>query len=435
MTLDIVRFIAEKRDGREHDEASLRGFVAGVASGAVPDYQVAAWCMAAYLRGLSPTETAVLTHAMALSGETVDLSSIPGVKGDKHSSGGVGDKATLVAAPLAAAAGVPVAKLSGRGLGHTGGTIDKLESIPGFRSALSIDDFVAQVRSVGLAVAAATERLVPADKRLYAIRDVTATVDSLPLIASSIMSKKIAGGADVIVLDVKVGAGAFVRELDRARELARAMIDLGRRLGRRVAAVLSNMDQPLGYAVGNALEVAEAAAALRGEGPADLVELSLELAGRLVTLATGEDAAAARRRLEGLLRDGSAAERLRRMIAAQGGDARVVDEPWRLPQAPHVREAAAPEAGYVARLDALRVAEVALSLGAGRRRKEDAVDPAVGVVLAKKVGDAVERGEPWARVHARTPEAAEAAAAALQAALALSAQPVPRPPLVHEVLE
>ncbi|MBX5475614.1 MAG: thymidine phosphorylase [Clostridia bacterium] len=435
MTFDVVRFIADKRDGREHDEASLRSFVAGVASGAVPDYQVAAWCMAAYLRGLTPAETAVLTHAMALSGETVDLSSIPGVKGDKHSSGGVGDKATLVVAPLAAAAGVPMAKLSGRGLGHTGGTIDKLESIPGFRTALPIDEFVAQVKRVGLAVAAATERLVPADKRLYAIRDVTATVDSLPLIASSIMSKKIAGGADVIVLDVKVGAGAFVKDVERARELARTMIALGRRLGRRVAAVLSNMDQPLGRAVGNALEVAEAIAALRGEGPDDLVELSLELAGRLVALATGEAPPAARERLERLLRDGSAAERLRRMIEAQGGDARVVEEPWRLPKAPHVRPVAAPSGGYVARLDALCVGEVALALGAGRRKKEDAIDPAVGVVLAKKVGDAVECGEPWAHVHARTAEAAEAAAAALQAALVLSEDPVERPPLVYEVLE
>lgn len=432
----VPELIRRKRDGGELSPAEVRRLVAGFTAGEVPDYQMSALLMAVYFRGLSEAETAALTAAMVDSGRRLDLSGLPRPVADKHSTGGVGDKTTLVLAPLVAAAGVPVAKLSGRGLGHTGGTLDKLESIPGFNVSLDPDDFVRQVARVGLAVAGQTADLVPADARLYALRDVTATVDSIPLIAASVMSKKIAGGADAILLDVKVGRGAFVTDRARARELARMMIRLGRSFGRRVAAVLSAMDQPLGRAVGNALEVAEAVEVLGGGGPAEVRELCLELGTRLLLLAGAEtEAARARRRLEALLDGGAARARLAALVAAQGGDPSVVDDPrGRLPRAPLQVPLPAPASGYVAGLDALAVGGAAVLLGAGRQRKGQPVDPAVGIVLHRKVGEAVREGEPLATIHARDAASAAAAAARLRDAYAISAFPPPTTPLVLETL-
>ncbi len=431
----ILELIRRKRDGGELSRQEIETLVRGAATGEVPDYQLSAWLMAVFFRGMTPRETADLTMAMVDSGRRVDLSAIPGPKADKHSTGGVGDKTTLVLAPLVAAAGLPVAKLSGRGLGHTGGTLDKLEAIPGFRTALDLDAFAAQVARVGLAVAGQTPELVPADGRLYALRDVTATVESVPLIAASVMSKKIAGGADVIILDVKAGRGAFMKSTEDARNLALAMMAIGKALGRRVGAVVSGMDQPLGRAVGNALEVHEAIETLEGRGPADLRELCLELGAWLLRLAgLAVDAAEARQRLARLLDGGAAREKLAGMVAAQGGDTAALDDPRRLPRAPVVRPLPAPFAGYVRAVDALAVGEAAVLLGAGRRVKGQAVDPAVGLVLAKKIGDPVATGEPLATIHARDEASAAEAARHLLAAYALGAAPVAPPPLIGEVL-
>ncbi len=429
---DLIR---KKRDGGALDPDEIRWLIAGYASGAIPDYQMSAWLMAVYFRGMTRAETAALTRAMIDSGRRVDLSAIPGVKADKHSTGGVGDKTTLVLAPLVAAAGLKVAKLSGRGLGHTGGTLDKLESIPGFRVDLPPERFLEQVRDVGLAVAGQGPDLVPADGKIYALRDVTATVDSVPLIASSVMAKKIAGGADVIVLDVKVGRGAFMADLESGRALARAMLEIAAAHGRRAAAILSSMDQPLGRAVGNALEVREALETLAGGGPADLRALCLELGARLLVLAGAESGVGqARGKLERLLAEGAALRRFAAMVAAQGGDARVVEDPGLLPAAPVTLPVTAPASGHVQRLDALEVGRVAVALGAGRAYKGQPVDPAVGVVLARKVGDAVAAGDPLATVHARRREDAERAAARLREAYHIGPEPVAPPPLLLDDL-
>jgi pyrimidine-nucleoside phosphorylase len=393
---------------------------------------MAAFAMAVYFRGLSDAETFTLTDAMIRSGETIELGRLLGRKVvDKHSTGGVGDKTSLAVGPIVAACGVPVGKMSGRGLGHTGGTIDKLESIPGFRVELSLDEFVAQVRDVGLAIVGQTAELVPADKKLYALRDVTATVDQVSLIAASIMSKKLAGGADAIVLDVKVGDGAFMKTLDEARVLARAMIELGRRAGREVVCLLTDMDQPLGSAVGNALEVREALATVRGEGPPDFTELVLDACARMLALSDlGVDEAEGRRRAEAAVADGSAAERWRRWIEAQGGDPR--EEA--LPSAPVVRAVPAPVAGTVAALGAIRVGNAAVHLGAGRRTKDDSIDHAVGILCLKKRGEAVERGEPLAEIHARDERSADEAAAELLTAYAIGDEPVAERPVLLEAL-
>src|SRR5207237_3701461 len=351
-----------------------------------------------YFRGLSPRETFALTEAMIASGETVDMSARLGRKAvDKHSTGGVGDKTSLAVGPIVAACGVPLGKMSGRGLGHTGGTLDKLESIPGFRVELTTEEFVAQVRDVGLAIVGQTADLVPADKRLYALRDVTATVENVSLIAASIMSKKIASGADAIVLDVKVGDGAFMKTLADASVLAETMLALGERAGREVVCVLTDMDQPLGRAVGNALEVREAVATVRGEGPPDFAELVLDASAHLLALSDlGIDRAEARRRAEAAVSDGSALAAYERWVRAQGGD----PDESALPKAPFVREVFAPHAGYVQRLAALPVGLAALHLGAGRREKDDAIDHAVGVVCVAKRGDEVEEGRPRDEMHA-----------------------------------
>ena len=416
-----VELIQRKRDGEELAGHQIADLVLGYARGDVPDYQVAAFCMAVYFQGLSSAETFALTDAMVRSGETIDLGGALGRRVvDKHSTGGVGDKTTLAVGPIVSACGVPFGKMSGRGLGHTGGTLDKLESIPGFRVELTTEEFVAQVRDVGLAIVGQTADLVPADKRLYALRDVTATVENVSLIAASIMSKKIASGADAIVLDVKVGDGAFMKTLADASVLAETMLALGERAGREVVCVLTDMDQPLGRAVGNALEVREAVATVRGEGPPDLAELVLDASAHLLALSDlGVDRAEARRRAEQAVADGSAFACYERWVRAQGGD----PDEHVLPKAPFVRELFAARGGYVQRLAALPVGMAALHLGAGRGEKDAPIDHAVGVVCLKKRGDAVEEGEALAEIHARDEQSANEAAAEVGEAYELGDEP------------
>ena len=412
-----AELIERKRNGEELSAEELAELILGYARGEIPDYQLAAFCMAVYFRGLNPAETYALTDAMIRSGKTLDLGAALGRKVvDKHSTGGVGDKTSIAVGPIVAACGVPVGKMSGRGLGHTGGTLDKLEAIPGFDVNLTTERFVAQLHEVGLAIVGQTEDLVPADKQLYGLRDVTATVDILPLIASSIMSKKIAGGADAIVLDVKVGDGAFMKTIEDARVLAESMLELGRRAGREVVCVLTDMDQPLGAAVGNALEIVEARDTVRGEGPPDFTELVLDACARMLAFSDlGLDAEEGRRRAEAAVADGSALAVYERWISAQGGD----PDPGALPRAPVVREVQAPEAGTVTELGAIRVGIAALHLGAGRRAKGDEIDHAVGVVCRAKRGAQVEAGDVLAEVHARDEAAADEAATAVLAAYEL----------------
>jgi pyrimidine-nucleoside phosphorylase len=427
-----VELIERKRDGGEVSAQELEELMLGYATGEIPDYQLAAFCMAVFFRGLTGEETYALMEAMIKTGETVDLRSALGRKVvDKHSTGGVGDKTSIAVGPIVAACGVPFAKMSGRGLGHTGGTLDKLESIPGFRVELSTDELIAQVKSAGMAIVGATADLVPADKRLYALRDVTATVDNYSLIAASIMSKKIAGGAEAIVLDVKVGDGAFMKSEADARTLAETMLELGRHAGREVVCLLTDMDQPLGRAVGNALEIREAIATLRDEGPPDFVELVLAASSRLLTVSDlGIDEAEARDRVTRTLEDGSAAEAYERWVRAQGGD----PDESALPAAPVVRQLDAPRAGYVAELGAVRVGQAALHLGAGRQTKDDAIDHAVGVVCLRKRADRVAQGEALCEIHAQTEEAATDAARELEAAYVIADEPPPERTIVIDVI-
>ncbi|WP_276352740.1 pyrimidine-nucleoside phosphorylase [Cohnella caldifontis] len=430
-----VDLIAKKRDGGELSDAEIRYLIRGYTDGSIPDYQMSAWAMAVYFRGMTPQERADLTMAMVDSGDRIDLSGIAGTKVDKHSTGGVGDTTTLVLAPLVASVGVPVAKMSGRGLGHTGGTVDKLESIPGFHVEISNERFLELVNRNGLAVIGQSGDLTPADKKLYALRDVTATVESMPLIASSIMSKKIAAGADAIVLDVKTGDGAFMKGLDAARGLARAMVDIGGRVGRKTIAVLSDMSQPLGYAIGNALEVKEAIDTLRGQGPRDLYELSLTLGSHMVVLAgkagTTEEA---RRLLERSVSSGQALATFKTFLAAQGGDADVVDRPERLPTAAYRIPVPAPKDGYVSRMSAERIGTAAMLLGAGRATKESTIDLAVGIVLHKKIGDRTVQGEPLATIHSSRERADEAISMLLES-IEIAPDPVPALPLVYDVID
>jgi pyrimidine-nucleoside phosphorylase len=427
-----AELIRRKRDGEQLDADEIAGLVLAYARGEVPDYQMAAFCMAVYFRGLNGAETFALTDAMIRSGETIDLGAALGRKVvDKHSTGGVGDKTSLAVGPIVAACGVPFGKMSGRGLGHTGGTLDKLESIPGFRIELTTDEFVRQVRDVGLAIIGQTGDLVPADKLLYGLRDVTATVDNVSLIAASIMSKKIAAGADAIVLDVKVGDGAFMKTLEEARELAEAMRDLGRQAGREVVCVLTDMDQPLGHAVGNALEIRETIATLRGEGPEDFTELVLAASAHLLTLSDLElDEDAARERAVAAVDDGSAFAMYERWIEAQGGDP--AEEA--LPQAPTVRDVVAEADGFVRSIGAVDIGMAALRLGAGRLTKDDEIDHSVGIRCLNKRGDAVTTGEPLAEVHARDDEAAERAVADVLAAYRLESEAPAPTPIVLETI-
>jgi len=406
--------IERKRNGEQLSDEEIAELVVGFTRGDVPDYQMAAWCMAVYFKGLSGRETHALTDAMIRSGDTIDLSAALGRRVvDKHSTGGVGDKTSIAVGPIVAACGVPFGKMSGRGLGHTGGTLDKLESIPGYDVELGIDQFVQQVREIGLAIIGQTGDLVPADKRLYALRDVTATVDIAPLIASSIMSKKLAAGADAIVLDVKVGDGAFMKTLDDARVLAEQMVDIGRRAGREVVCLLTDMDQPLGATVGNALEIREAVETISGEGPQDFTELVLDACAHLLALSDLDiDLEEGRLRAERAMADGSARAAYERWIRAQGGDPSLAA----LPGANVVAEVRAPRSGVVTRLAALQVGIASLELGGGRRTKDDRIDHSVGVVCSVKRGQTVDAGQPLAEVHARDEESAARAVEAVVAA-------------------
>jgi pyrimidine-nucleoside phosphorylase len=424
--------IEKKRDDGELTTEEIRWFVDGYTRDEIPDYQAAAWLMAVFLRGMSARETLDLTQAMADSGDRLDLSPAIPYAVDKHSTGGVGDKVSLVVLPLVAAAGVPVAKMSGRGLGFTGGTIDKLESIAGYRVQLSDEEFMQQVRDHGIVLCGQTKSLAPADGKLYALRDVTGTVPSLPLIASSIMSKKLAAGANAIVLDVKVGKGAFMKGVDEARELAQIMVGIGVGAGRDMVALLSDMNQPLGYAVGNALEVREAIEALRGEGPPDLREHCLVVGGHMVRLGRQDTRAGALdeaiAELADLMDNGGGLAKFRELVSAQGGDVSMVDDPDRMPRARLVEDVPAGADGFVAEVDALTVAQASLELGAGRARKSDPVDPAVGVVVRCKVGDRARADDPLFAIHANDEAMLARARELLRQAVTISeSRPQPLP--------
>ncbi len=436
MAMHILDLIRHKQEGRALTEEEIRFFVSGYTDGAIPDYQASALLMAIWFRGMTDEETAVLTQAMAESGDRLDLSRFGEQSVDKHSTGGVGDKTTLIAAPLAAALGGRVTKLSGRGLGHTGGTVDKLEAIPGYRTDLPPEEFLRQVERIGIAVIGQTGNLAPADKKLYALRDVTGTVDSIPLITASIMSKKLAAGAHAIVLDVKVGSGAFMKTPEQARALAQAMVTIGRRCGRQMAALLTDMNRPLGRAVGNALEVQEAAAVLRGDpqAPADLRQVSVALAAQMVALLRKIEPSEAERLVTGALQSGAGYAKMREWIAAQGGDVRVLEEPSRFPApACHVPVTAARD-GYITAMDAAAIGRAGVLLGAGRQKKDEAIDPAAGLCLCRKTGEAVKAGEPLAVLFTNRPETIAEAAERLRAAVTIGSEPPADRPLIYEVI-
>lgn len=422
--------IAKKRDGGEMTRAELEHLVSGYVDGAIPDYQMSAWMMAVYLRGMTDREVADLTDLMARSGDMVDLSPIPGVKVDKHSTGGVGDKTTLVIAPIVAACGVKIAKMSGRGLGHTGGTVDKLESVPGTRTAMGQEEFFRQVNEIGIAVIGQSGHLAVADKKMYALRDVTATVSCLPLIASSIMSKKLASGADAILLDVKTGTGAFMKTVEESIALAQAMVEIGERNGRRMAALITDMDTPLGRNIGNSLEVIESMEVLKGRGPADLTEVCLQLAAGMLELAGKGTLAQCRSMAEAVIADGSAFALCKKMFACQGGDTRVLDDYTLFAQPAASFELLAERDGYIHSADAEKIGSASVLLGAGRLTKEDSIDPSAGIVLHKKTGDAVRAGESIATFYGK-PETFAAAEAMYRSGLVYADAPPAKAPLVY----
>jgi pyrimidine-nucleoside phosphorylase len=427
--------IRRKRDGAELAPEEIEFLVDGYTSGAIPDYQMSAFLMAVFYSGMTDREVSRLTECMLRSGETADLSAIPGIKVDKHSTGGVGDKTSLVVAPLAAAAGVVVPMMSGRALGHTGGTLDKLESIPGFRTNLSSDEFQRQLAELGLCFIGQTDQFAPADRKLYALRDVTGTVESIPLIASSIMSKKLAEGVDALVLDVKVGSGAFMKKQVDARRLAQTMVGIARPMDKKVQALITDMSQPLGYAVGNALEVMEASQTLQNAGPADLTKLCLELAARMIFL--GKKAATleeARLTAEKHLVDGSAYKKFKDVVAAQGGNPLALDNFALLPNATGAREIASPRAGYVSLIDAEDIGIAANMIGAGRDKKEDSIDPAVGIILEVKAGEKVEAGSILCRLYYTKEDRVEEAAEKVEDAFHISAQRPEERELILEVV-
>ena len=433
--MQMTDLIAKKRDGGVLSTEEIDFMIQGYTRGEIPDYQMSAMCMAILLRGMDDRETLDMTMSMMHSGETLDLSPIKGIKADKHSTGGVGDKTSLILCPMVAATGLKIAKMSGRGLGHTGGTIDKLESFPGFTTAISEETFFKNVNDIGIAIMGQTADLVPADKKIYALRDVTGTVPSIPLIVSSIMSKKLASGADVIVLDVKCGDGAFMKTEAQAEELARGLTHIGRLAGRKCAAVITDMDQPLGYAVGNAVEVREAIEVLRGEKQGDLLNLCLTL-GSLMMVEAGVVWSQEEAKLELLktIEDGSALRKLAQMVEGQGGDAGPVFDPDLLPQAAVKLEAPAEKGGFVARIFAEKVGLISMHLGGGRATKESSIDLSVGVVLHKKVGDAVKPGESLATIHASSPEKAAEAAKMLLDCFVFSSAPVQRPAFIKQIV-
>ncbi len=430
----MVELIAQKKAGQALSDEEIRWMIAGYTAGEIPDYQMAAMAMAICFQGMDDRETGTLTDAMAASGDTVDLSALGAQTVDKHSTGGVGDKTTLIVAPVVASLGGKVAKLSGRGLGHTGGTVDKLESIPGFRTQLPEADFLRQVAEVGVAVIGQTGNLCPADKKLYALRDVTATVDSLPLIASSIMSKKLAAGSRSIVLDVKVGSGAFLTTEADARALAEKMVDIGKRNGRSMAALLTNMDRPLGRAVGNALEVREAAELLQGRGEEDLKTVCVALAAQMLSLCRGWTPEESRRRVLESISSGRAFETMCRWVQAQGGDPAVLRDPARLAQAAHIQPIRAARSGWIAHMDAKQIGAAAVLLGAGRAKKEDPIDHAAGIVLEKKTGDFVEAGQIFAWLHTNRPQTLPEADAAVRSAVTFGETAPAAQPLLYDTI-
>jgi pyrimidine-nucleoside phosphorylase len=431
----MIDLIEKKRDQKALTEEEIRFLVQGYTRGEIPDYQMASFLMAVYFQGMTPEETAHFTMEIVRSGEQIDLSSIEGIKVDKHSTGGVGDTTTLVLAPLVGSVGVPVAKMSGRGLGHTGGTIDKLESFPGFHVEVDNEEFIRLVNQNKVAVIGQSGKLTPADKKLYALRDVTGTVNSIPLIASSIMSKKIASGSDAIVLDVKVGAGAFMKSMEDARKLARTMVEIGDNVGRKTMAVISDMSQPLGFAVGNALEVKEAIDTLKGKGPKDLEELCLTLGSHMVCLAgkaqTPEEAGSM---LKEAMNNGKALETMKQFIRAQGGDDRYVDHPEQLLTAKYTLEVKAKEDGYISEITANEIGTAAMMLGAGRATKESEIDLAVGLVLNKKIGDSVRKGETLVTIYSNRSSVTDVIEKVEQA-YAISKQPVQPPVLIHDIVQ
>src|SRR5450432_4871625 len=431
-TVDLIQ---RKRDGKELAPEEIEFLVNGYTNGEIPDYQMSAFLMAVCFSGMTDREVSRLTECMLHSGDTVDLSAIPGVKVDKHSTGGVGDKTSFIVAPLAAAAGVVVPMMSGRALGHTGGTLDKLESIPGLRTNLTAEEFQKQLAELELAFIGQTDRLAPADRKLYALRDVTATVESIPLISSSIMSKKLAEGGDALVLDVKVGSGAFMKKQVEARRLAQTMVGIGRRMDKKVQALITDMNQPLGYAVGNALEIMEASQTLQNAGPADLTKLSLELAARMIFL--GKKAASlddARRIAEQHLVDGSAYKKFKAVVAAQGGNPQALDKFELLPNATGMREINSPRAGYVSSIDAEDIGAASNMIGAGRDKKEDSIDPAVGIILEVKTGEKVDAGSVLCRLYYTRDERVDEAADMVEDAFRISSQKPDERELILEVV-
>jgi pyrimidine-nucleoside phosphorylase len=424
----MTDIIIKKRDGGTLTRDEIQYLVDGVTRGSIPDEQTSAFLMAVYFRGMTPAETVLFTQAMARSGDVVDLSPLAGVKADKHSTGGVGDKTTLIVVPMAAACGVTVAKMSGKGLGHTGGTVDKLASIPGFKTELTEEEFFDIVRRHGLCVAGQSGDMAPADKKLYALRDVTGTVESLPLIAASIMSKKLAAGADCILLDVKSGSGAFMKSVDDAKALAQAMVDIGNGAGKKTMALITGMDRPLGYAIGNALEVIESVEALKGNGPSDLHEICVTLSAYMLHLAGKGDLDTCRALAQAVIKNGKAFDKLCDMVRAQGGDAQALQDYKRLPQAQYVHPIKALQTGYIQAMDTLQWGMASVALGAGRARKDDPIDYGAGIVLAKKTGDFVQAGETVAQVYTNDQDSiSEAVAVALKGLTIGDEKPVDEP--------
>lgn len=420
--------IAKKRDGGVLSRQEIEFIIMGYTNGEVPDYQMSAFLMAVFFRGMTPEETAQMTDAMARSGDVIDLSPIQGVKADKHSTGGVGDKTTLVAAPLAAACGAKIAKMSGRGLGHTGGTVDKMEAIPGMKTSLTQEEFFKQVNEIGIAVIGQSGNLAPADKKIYALRDVTATVNSIPLIASSIMSKKLAAGSDAILLDVKTGNGAFMKTLDDSIALAKAMVEIGEHNGRRTGALITDMGTPLGYNIGNSLEVAEAVDTLRGVGPEDLTAVCLELACNMLVLAGFGTHAECMLKAETAMRDGSGLQKLRQMVVAQGGDVNVIDDPAKFATAAASGTVLAQKDGYITAMDTEHIGIASVVLGAGREKKEDGIDYAAGIILRAKTGDAVRADDVLAELRAADQDKIEKARQMMLAAYTIEdVKPAPVP--------
>ncbi|KAF0111623.1 MAG: pyrimidine-nucleoside phosphorylase [Chloroflexi bacterium] len=434
--MNAVDIIIKKRDKKELSEAEINYFIHGLTKNEIPDYQVSAWLMTILLNGMTDEETKNLTLAMANSGEILDLSAVVPIEVDKHSTGGVGDKTTLVVEPLVAACGLPVGKMSGRGLGFSGGTLDKIESIPGFRTSLSQDEFVDLLKNKGLVLAGQSGDLAPADGILYKLRDVTGTVQSIPLIASSVMSKKIAGGAQAIVLDVKVGNGAFMRNLEEARQLSQLMVSIGKLSGRRVVALLSDMNQPLGNAVGNALEVKEAISTLKGSGPADFLEHCLTVASHMLVIGEkARDIVTAREIVEKANKDGLGWEKFRSLVINQGGDVTYVDQPEKMPLAPVIREILSPCSGYLNEINAKVIGETSVEMGAGRIKKEDQIDHSVGIIIHHKVGDFVKNGEPLFTIHAKDMNSMENARDRILSAHMWSDSKCEPLPLFYEVIQ